>query len=153
MTALEKVREWLKTYPGYKQLKELTVDATDPQPSNGSVAPTGLVEVSRTSDILGNVTVTNQLNFTLYFVFAKAPDDDVGAEENAQWLMDFQDWVQAQSVTGKAPVFGDDRRMESVKAQNGTLYGADTDGCAVYSVQLSAQYIKRYEEGNEWLQT
>lgn len=110
MTALEKVREWLKTYPGYKQLKELTVDATDPQPSNGSVAPTGLVEVSRTSDILGNVTVTNQLNFTLYFVFAKAPDDDVGAEENAQWLMDFQDWVQAQSVTGKAPIFGDDRQ-------------------------------------------
>lgn len=146
MTALEKTREWLKTYPGYKQLKALSVDATDPQPANGSVAPAGLVEISRRADVLGNVMVTNQLNFTLYFVFAKAPDDDEGAEENAQWLMDFQDWVQAQSMTGKAPIFGDNKRRESVKAQNGTLYGADTDGCAVYSVQLSAQYQKYFRK-------
>ena len=146
MTALEKVREWLKTYPGYKQLKALSVDATDPQPANGSVAPAGLVEISRRADVLGNVTVTNQLNFTLYFVFAKAPDDDEGAEENAQWMMDFQDWVQAQSMTGKAPAFGDNKRRESVKAQNGTLYGADTDGCAVYSVQLSAQDQKYFRK-------
>lgn len=50
--------------------------------------------------------------------------------------MDFQDWVQAQSITGKAPVFGDDRQQEAVKAQNGTLYGADQDGTAAYSVQM-----------------
>lgn len=146
MTALEKVREWLKTYPGYKQLKDLSVDATDPQPANGSVAPAGLVEISRLADVLGNVTVTNQLNFTLYFVFAKAPDDDEGSEENAQWLMDFQDWVQAQSITGNAPTFGDNKRREKIKAQNGTLYGADMDGCAVYSVQLSVQYEKRFRK-------
>ena len=145
MTALEKVRAWLKTYPGYAQLKDLTVDATAPQPSNGSVAPSGTVEIAREKDILGNVTVTNQLNFMLYFVFSKDPDDDALAEQNAQWIMDFQDWVQTQSITGKAPAFGDAPKRESVKAQNGTLYGADAEGCAVYSVQLSAQYIKFYE--------
>lgn len=144
-TALEKVRAWLKNYPGYSQLKDLTVDATDPRPSNGSVAPGGTVEIARKKDILGNVTITNQLNFTLYFVFSKDPDDDVQAEKNAQWLMDFQDWVQAQSITGQAPVFGDAPKRESVKAQNGTLFGADAEGCAVYAVQLSAQYIKIYE--------
>jgi hypothetical protein len=144
MTTLEKVREWLKTYPGYSQLKDLTVDATDPQPANGSVSPAGLIEISRKRDILGNVIVTNQHNFTLYFVFPKAPDDDIGAEENAQWLLGFQDWVQAQSCAQKTPTFGDNKRRESVKAQNGTMYGADADGCAVYSVQLSVEYEKSY---------
>ena len=91
------------------------------------------------------MTVLNQYSFTLYFVFAKAPGDDVGAEENAQWLMDFQDWVQSQSITGKAPVFGDAPRQETIKAQNGSLFAADSDGTAVYSAQLSVQFIKRYE--------
>jgi hypothetical protein len=145
MTALEKIREWIKTYPGCSQLQELSVDYTDEVPANGGVNPSGLLEVSRKRDILGNVTVLNQYSFTLYFVFAKAPGDDVGAEENAQWLMDFQDWVQSQSITGKAPVFGGDPRRETIKAQNGSLFTADSEGTAVYSAQLSVQFIKRYE--------
>lgn len=145
MTALEKIREWIKIYPGCSQLQELSVDYTDEVPANGGVNPSGLLEVSRKRDILGNVTVTNQYSFTLYFVFAKAPGDDVGAEENAQWLMDFQDWVQSQSITGKAPVFGDAPRQETIKAQNGSLFTADSEGTAVYSAQLSVKFIKRYE--------
>lgn len=145
MTALEKIREWIKTYPGCSQLRELSVDYTEAAPANGGVNPTGLMEVSRQRDILGNVTATNQYNFTLYFVFAKAPGDDVGAEENAQWLMDFQDWVQSQSITGKAPVFGDAFQQEAIKAQNGSLFTGDSEGTAVYSAQLSVQFIKRYE--------
>nr|DAV29319.1 MAG TPA: Minor capsid protein from bacteriophage [Caudoviricetes sp.] len=145
MTALEKIREWIKTYPGCSQLRDLSVDYTDEVPANGGVNPSGLLEVSRKRDILGNVTVLNQYSFTLYFVFAKAPGDDVGAEENAQWLMDFQDWVQSQSITGKAPVFGDAPRQETIKAQNGSLFTADSEGTAVYSAQLSVQFIKRYE--------
>ena len=39
---------------------------------------------------------------------------------------------------------GNNKRRESVKAQNGTMYGADADGCAVYSVQLSVEYEKSY---------
>lgn len=145
MTALEKIREWIRTYPGCSQLRELSVDYTDEVPANGGVNPSGLLEISRKRDILGNVTVTNQYSFTLYFVFAKAPGDDVGAEENAQWLMDFQDWVQSQSITGKAPVFGDAPRQETIKAQNGSLFTAGSEGTAVYSAQLSVQFIKRYE--------
>lgn len=145
MTALEKIRDWIKTYPGCSQLRDLSVDYTDEVPANGGVNPSGLLEVSRKRDILGNVTVLNQYSFTLYFVFAKAPGDDVGAEENAQWLMDFQDWVQSQSITGKAPVFGGDPRRETIKAQNGSLFTADSEGTAVYSAQLSVQFIKRYE--------
>lgn len=151
MTAIEKIQEWIKSYPGYKALGGFSVDYTGADPSNGSVMPSGLVEVSRTSDIVGNTTVQCQYNFTLYFIFPKAPGDDVGSQENAQWLLDFQDWVQNQSMGRKAPSFGDDPRQETMKAQNGALYGADEEGTAVYSVQLSANFMRKYEEDNPWM--
>ena len=151
MTTLEKIRQWLKAFPGYDQLKSLEVDYTPPSPGNGSVMPGGLLEVSRTQDILGNTTVVNQYNFTLFFTFLKSPGDDTGSTENAQWLLDLQDWVQAQSITGKAPTFGDEAKKETINAQNGTLYGTDSEGTALYTVQLSVQFIRKYEEENTWL--
>ena len=151
MTALDKIQDWVKTFPQFDVLSAFSVDYTSAAPANGGLMPSGLVEISRAEDILGNVTVTNQYNFTLYFVFLKAPGDDVGAEENAQWLMNFQDWVQEQSVTGEAPVFGDRPRSEIIRAQNGVLLETDNEGTAVYTVNLSVQLMKNYKEKSEWL--
>lgn len=151
MTALDKIQNWVKTFPKFDVLSAFSVDYTAAEPANGGLMPSGLVEVSRKTDIFGNAAVTNQYNFTLYFVFFKAPGDDSGAEENAQWLMDFQDWVQAQSATGAAPIFGDVPRSEIIRAQNGVLAEADNEGTAIYSVSLSVQFIKNYEVKNIWL--
>lgn len=144
MTALENLKTWLATYDGHDILSEFHVDYTDKVPSNGGVFPNGLVEISRRKDILGNATVENQYNFGLYYVFAKSPNDDTGATVNADWIMDFQEWVQAQSVTGAAPSFGDESLTEKIIAQNGMLYEADAEGTAVYMVQLSVQFKKIY---------
>lgn len=153
MTALEKVRAWISTYPGYDILSGFQVDYTDQMTANsGGIFPSGLVEVSRTKDITGTVTVTNQYNFALYYTFIKSPGDDVGATLNADWVMDFQEWVQAQSITGQAPVFGDRPNSERIIAQNGTLYEFDAEGTALYAVQLSVQFFKIFkEENNKWL--
>ena len=151
MTALEKLKGWLKTYPGYDILGEFRVDYTDQVPANGGVFPSGLVEITRKTDIFGNVTVENQYNFGLYYVFVKAPGDDVGATINADWIMDFQEWAQDQSVTGAAPVFGDIPRDERIMAQNGVLYEATDEGLATYMVQLSVRFKKKFEVKNEWL--
>ena len=151
MTPLEKIRDWLKTCPGYNSLEHFRVDYTDQIPANGAIFPSGIVEVERRSDILGNVTVTNQYNFGLYYVFLKPPGDDAGATINADWIMDFQEWVQEQSITGAAPVFGDVPRDERIKAQNGVLYAADEEGLATYMVQLSVQFKKKFEVKNKWL--
>lgn len=144
MTALQTIREWIEEFPKYSELREFSVDYTEPAPGNGGIMPGGLTEISRRKDIFGNVTVTNQYSFTIYFVFEKAQGDDEGAEKNAQFLMDFQNWVQAQSSTGKAPRFGDDPRQETMKAQNGALYGTDAEGTALYTVQLTVEFIKRF---------
>lgn len=151
MTPLEKIREWLETYPGYNILDNFRVDYTDQIPANGGIFPSGLVEVERSSDIFGNTTVTNQYNFGLYYVFLKSPEDDAGATVNADWIMEFQEWVQEQSITGVAPVFGDIPRDERIKAQNGVLYDADVEGLATYMVQLSVQFKKKFEVKNKWL--
>lgn len=151
MTPLEQIRKWLATYSGYDILSHFRVDYTDQIPSNGGIYPAGLVEISRTIDIVGNVTVENQYNFGLYYVFEKAPGDDAGASINANWIMDFQMWVQEQSVTGKAPVFGDVPCRERILAQNGVLFEAQDDGLATYMVQLSVRFIKKIEVENKWL--
>ena len=143
MNALETVKKWLSTFPQFGVLSEFQVDYTDKIPSTGGILPDGLVEVSRKRDIVGNTTVTNQYNFGLYYVFEKAPNDDVGAAKNADWIVDLQEWVQKQSVTGAAPVFGDDPREERITAQNGTLLQTDEEGTGVYVVQLSVRFIKK----------
>lgn len=151
MTPLEKLKNWLGTYPGYDILSTFRVDYTDQVPNNGGVYPSGLVEVERRKDILGNTMVTNQYNFGLYYVFEKSPGDDTGAAVNADWIMDFQEWVQEQSALGLAPVFGDVPLDEKIIAQNGVLYETDEEGTATYMVQLSVQFKRKFEVENKWL--
>ena len=151
MTALEKIKTWLATYSGFDILDKFQVDYTDQVPANGGVFPSGLEEIARVTDIFGNTTVENQYNFGLYYVFDKAPNDDIGATINADWIMDFQEWAQEQSCTGAAPVFGDVPRSERIVAQNGVLYDATGEGYATYMVQLSVRFTKKFEVKNEWL--
>lgn len=145
MSALAKVRNWLKTYPQIERLQHLNVDYYSTQPDNGSIDPSGLVEISRNTDIIGNTTVKNQYNFALYFVFAKSPEDDEGATENADWLLNLQEWVQEQSIRRKAPTFGDEPETETISAQNGKVEAADEEGTGIYSVLLSINFTKIYE--------
>lgn len=145
MTALEKIRTWVSTFPGFNVLSAFNVDYTDQIPANGGIFPSGLVEIQRTEDVVGNVEVTNQYNFGLYCVLEKSPGDDAGATINADWLMDFQVWAQMQSVCHLAPVFGDEPSMEKITAQNGVLYAADNEGTATYMVQLSVSFKNKFE--------
>lgn len=146
MSDLEKVRNWLLSYPKIDRIQGLGVDYYSSQPNNGSIDPSGLVEISRKTDIIGNTTVENQYNFVLYFVLAKSPEDDVGATQNADWLLDLQKWIQEQSIRKKAPIFGDDPETETISAQNGKVDAADEEGTGMYSVQLSINFKKIYKE-------
>ena len=145
MTALEKIREWLMTFPQISRLQGLNVDYYSAQPDNSSIAPAGLQEISQKEDILGNIVVENQYSFSLEFVLMKSPGDDVGATENAAWLLAFQEWVQEQSIRRLVPTFGDEPKSETVKAQNGANTYADIEGTGIYTVLLSVNFTKIYE--------
>ena len=146
MTALDTMREFIALFPHADMLAGYQVDYTDKLPNNGGLFPSGLVEIARHKDILGETAwVENQYNFALYTVLVKSPDDDEGATVNAEWVMEFQEWVQEQSVRGLAPTFGDEPRHEIMQAQNGTLVAADDEGTAVYVVQISVYFIKHFD--------
>ena len=151
MTALEKVKTWLATYPEFDILGNFQVDHTDQIPANGGIFPSGLVEIERRKDILGNTTITNQYNFALRCVLEKALGDDIGATINADWIMGFQEWAQEQSATGQAPIFGDVPNAERITAQNGVLYESDEEGTATYMVQLAVQFVRRFPTSNPWI--
>lgn len=150
MTALEKITAFVRSYPGADILRDFQIDYTDQIPANGGIFPSGLEEISRKTDLMGNVTVANQYNFGLYCVFEKAPGDGAGAAVNAGWIMDFQEWVQEQSVLGLAPVFGDVPRREKITAQNGVLYSAEDEGLATYMVQISVQFVRSFPTTDPW---
>lgn len=145
MADLEKIRSWLNTYPEIGKALALNVDYYSQDPGGSNLSPNGLVEVSRKEDILGNVTVENQYNFAISFGFDKPLEDDATSTQNAEWLLTFQRWVQEQGIRRQVPVFGDDPRRETVKAQNGELSYADIDGNGIYTVLLSINFIKIYE--------
>ncbi|MEG1752530.1 MAG: hypothetical protein RR234_01320 [Christensenella sp.] len=144
MTDLEKIRKWLATYPKFDILGKLQVDYVDKVAAISSLAPNGLEEIEGKEDILGNTTITNQYNFALYAVFEKPPDDDTRATYNADWVMDFQKWVQEQSAKKLVPLFGNTEEKETAKAQNGMLIEQEDEGIAVYIVQLSITYKTFY---------
>lgn len=145
MSDLEKLKKWLQTYPGADQLVDFQVDYTDHLPGSFGVFPAGLVEIGRKENTLGDIAVQNQYNFALYLVLPKAPGDDVGAQINADWVMDFQRWVQAQSMQHKAPTFGNvDEEKETLSAQNGAQYDADEEGLAMYMISLQAVFWTEY---------
>ncbi len=145
MTDLEKIKSWLLTYPETERLQSFRVDYLTRDLESGSIRPSGLMELSQTEDLLGNVTVANQLNFGLYYVLSKTVDDEVGTQDNAQWVLSLQQWVQQQSIRHLAPTFGDNPLKERMTAHSGVLYAENEDGTATYLVQLTANFTKTYE--------
>lgn len=141
MSALETMRGFIESFPGFDILSQLDVDYTDRVPNAGGLFPDGLVEVARHHDLLGNVRVENQYNFALHATLEKCQS----APENAEWQMAFQEWVQEQSALGLAPTFGDEPREERIRAQNGALFEADEEGTALYVIQISVFFIRNYK--------
>ncbi len=139
MTDLETLRQWLRTYPGWGD-GELPVDYADGIPDSFGLYPGGLEELSRQEDVMGNVTVEYRYHFTLHRITAGQGDNTA----EAAWLLDFQHWVQQQSILGLAPHFGDVPYAERLRAQKGELKEASQAATATYTVTLTADFIKNY---------
>lgn len=139
MTDLERLRQWLQGYPNWEE--SLQVDFTEVQPGNAGLFPNGLEETGRREDVLGNVQIDCRYRFILYRHTCGQTDGTA----NAQWLLEFQNWVQQQSAAGLAPHFGDVPSRERMQAQKGTLKEASQAGTGTYMVTLIADFRKVYE--------
>jgi len=140
MEDIEKMRQWLQSFPRWGE-QPLYVDRTDAAPDNAGLFPAGLEELSRTRDVLGNVTVWCRYQFVLHRLAAVGND----GTDNAQWLLDFQNWVREQSALGLAPTFGDEPARERMQARRGRRREGDQAGTGVYEVTLTAEFVRRLE--------
>lgn len=138
MQELEKLRNWLQTFPGWDS-EVCFADFTEGTPGNSGLFPQGMEEVSRREDVLGNLYLRCRYRFRLLRVADKSED------KNAQWLMDFANWVQAQSAAGLAPHFGDEPDKETMRAEKGKLSQVRQTGASTYEVLLTAEFTKYYE--------
>ena len=133
---LDTMLAWLQTFPGWEGT--LQIDYADSVPGNTGLYPRGITELSRREDVLGNVTVRCSWGFALQR--AALP-----GEENARWLMEFQNWVADQNRLGLAPKFGDDPKSERIRASEGQLQSYAQVGSALYTVKLSAEFTKNFK--------
>ena len=141
MDVLEKLKSWLMTFPKWEAGKLTYLDFTDGVPGNRGIFPQGQEVLRRKEDVLGNVTLSCRYHFALYRVTAGQEDQ----QENARWLMEFQDWVQQQDALGLAPKFGDVPELSHIRAEKGRLSHRKQVGSALYTVMLTADFTKHYE--------
>ena len=141
MPDIEKMRQWLQSWPGWDKEAKLYVNYVDTVPGNCALFPGGVEEVNRKSDLLGNTRVHCRYSFTLYRVMDRKED----AIEEEIWLQALQQWVQQQSAEGKAPILGDEPGTESMRAEKGRLAKTRQPGNAMFAVEFTAEFIKNYE--------
>ena len=152
MSNLEKMREWLRTFPGTDNRpgmpEEFTIDHVSEDPFKAGLHSNGTTEIGRTEDIVGNITMTNQYNFSLGVVMEKDPNLDDVATDNAEWVMNFQQWVTEQSITNQAPTFGNiNTGDEIIRAQNGSFAQRVSDGAGMYMTTITARFTNYYPIG------
>lgn len=140
MDDLEKLRQWVQTFPQWEEGNLLYCDYTGAVPGNTGLFPLGMEELYRKTDILGNTTARCRYRFSLYRVTTGQEDNAV----NAAWLMAFQRWVQSQSAQGLAPAFGDEPARERIRAEKGRLKETSQTGTGLYTVELIAEFVKIY---------
>ena len=139
MTDLEKLRQWLQTFPQWED--EIFVDFSSDAPGNAGIFPAGVEEIARRADLLGNLQLDCRYRFTIQRKIVGQKDG--GA--NAQWLADFQNWVLAQDAAGLGPQFGDVQGKTRIQAKNGGLHAVSASGIATYTVTLIADFVKNYQ--------
>lgn len=138
MEQLEALRQWLRSFPRWGDAP-VHIDCLPVQPENGGLYPLGMEVLERKTDLLGTVRLRCRQKFALHKTVCPG-------EDHAAWLLQLQQWVLEQSALGLAPRFGDDPGAEYIRAEKGGLKELTAAGTAVYTVTLTAEFVKKFEE-------
>ena len=143
-TDLQRLIDWLKTYTGITSwaISRWTTPTRSPPTA---LCSRSLQEVERTETILGDVTLTNQYNFGLYFTFEKSAEDDVAARSTP-----IADGLSALGAGAECPQARTEFRQHpdvgAGQCQNGQLFSVDGCGTAIYMVTLSVTFEQFYPD-------
>ena len=136
MEQMEKLRRWLQTFPLWGTAK-LYIDSLPVGLGQTGLYPMGVEVLERRDDLLGNVRTRLRQRFVLY-------RNVCPGEDQSLWLLQLQQWVAQQWALGLAPRFGDESAAESLRAEKGALKEVTAAGTAVYTVNITLEYVKIY---------
>lgn len=135
MTNLQKMQQWLQTYPGFARLP-ISIDFTHATPVGLGLYSRGREQKAGKEDILGRKEFRCKFLFLLQMQqFGQAAGDAVAA---------FQSWVEQQSALGATPKFGDDPARETMTTRLAKVTDQHNAGTQVSAVELIAEFIKIY---------
>ena len=136
---IEKMKLFLMAFPDWEG--DLPVDQVQNVPGSCGLFCAGEEELSRKTDLLGNVTARCRCKFILYRVFADGEDNLAPAK----WGLSLQRWLQSRSAWRLAPILGDEPETERIYSEKGHFTAKRQTGTGQYQVTVWAEYTKKYE--------
>lgn len=131
---MEEMKKWLQSFPGWGQV-QWSIDSLPHQPGNAGLYPKGDELLQIKKDLLGGVRCRCARRFELLLV----------GDAHTPQLLQLQDWVARQSFLGLAPKFGDEPENELIRAEKAMLKQQTAAGSAIYTVTLTAEFVKKFE--------
>lgn len=135
MEQINALRALLLTFPLWGQ-QPLFIDSTDASPECCGLFPLGLRELERREDVLGGCRQRLRQTFLLRRHGCRG-------EDAAAWLLQLQQWLMEQADVLQ-PVFGTQLQL---RAEQGKLTSTAQPGTGVYEVQITVEYTKEKEYG------
>lgn len=106
---------------------------------------TGTPKPVMVKDINGNVTSTKQANFILYI--RRFSRDKFSRLDIANFLQNFETWVEEQDIIGTVPRFGTGDYPERIWADNGMFWQATEQADVTdYMIQMHVDYRLIYNK-------
>lgn len=136
MTNLQKMQQWLQTYPGWEG-RPIAIDFTYATPVGLGLYSRGREEESSREDILGRKEFRCRFRFLLQL-------NQFGRNGAGEQVTAFQEWVAQQSALGLTPRFGDAPEQEKMTSRLQQVKKSPNAGTELLAVELTAEFIKIY---------
>lgn len=136
--ALEKLKDWLQSWPGWKG-ERILVDQLPIKSGSVGLFSRGLQIRKRERDLRGNTESVCRLTFLLQLC------SNSNLEEMAERLLELQSWILRQSVQGNAPVLGHLPHKERIYGGYGRQEKLLQPGLWLYQMQLQADFVQYWE--------
>ena len=150
---IKPVMDFIKTCPFFEQynidISPMTVGRIVTARPNGSALDyVGSVLVSDDKDLIKKRFTARQANFQLWL--PRKTGHDVYREEIANFLFNFEQWIEYCQAYGLAPKLSEHpngKIVETMFADNG-VYFAEWEGeeSSLYMIQIHILYYNEYEE-------
>lgn len=138
MEMLEKLRQFLLGFSGWDEAP--SADYGEDGPGQTGLFPGSWEAVTRRKDLAGNTQTEYLARFTLRRRLQPGQD-------GAQWLLDFEKWLQARETAGAIPQFGDVPAAEKLRIHKGEFKQIPRLGAGLCTVTLIAEFVKNFKAG------